>query len=279
MRAAHRGATMATKKGGGDGAGAGSPGPSGAGGVGGAEPPAAFGPGEAGGVEPPAASGPGEASGVEPPSRRRAAEVALRVVRRDAAPARRAVFERFARQGVYDLVLLDRLLGIAQAAWLVRRHRLRALCAAAGTGLSEEDAALAGELCERMRAALARGCGGRPDLAIELDHLRRGAGRHDLASDLETLAEAYGRDDVRLAIGRDAEHYRPADAAEARRLAGLLTAAAGPGTAAAGLSPRATALLLRGYDEHSRCGRFFFGNVEDIAATYPALDAAVRAAR
>ncbi len=210
------------------------------------------------------------------------AAVVLTLAWRDSAPERRAVFERHAAQGNYDLSLLGRLPNLARAAWYVRRQQVRAIFAASGAALSKAEVASAFAVRGRMMGVLEHWHGDRHDVATDLAHLREGSGHQDLANDLDTLAEIYRRDDVRPLIEHDVKHYRASDPDEAVRLAELLMASLGIGEAGAaerltGLSRRATTLLVRAYDEHARCGRFFFGKAEDVVETYPSLFAAVRA--
>jgi hypothetical protein len=201
---------------------------------------------------------------------------------RDSAPERRAVFERYAALGIYDLTLFGRLPQIALAAWYVRRQQQRAFFAASGAAVSNEDMALAYEVRARMTGVLEHWHGDRHDVAVELAQVRRGSGHQDLANDLDTLAELYVRDDVKSLIERDIKRYRASDVGEALRLAAII--AASLGLAEEGeverltdLARRTATVLVREYEEHARCGRFFFGKSEDVTATYPSIFAAVRA--
>src|SRR5687767_3883169 len=58
---------------------------------------------------------------------RRAGAVAHSVAVCDAAPERRAAFEKVAAAGLYDMATLGDLPRIARGAWYVRRRQLRAL--------------------------------------------------------------------------------------------------------------------------------------------------------
>lgn len=204
------------------------------------------------------------------------------LVGRDSEPERRAVFERQAAQGNYDMTLFDRLPTLSLAAWYVRRQQQRALFAASGAAVSKEEVALAYEVRGRMVGVLQHWHGDRRDVAVDLAQVREGSGHQDLANDLDTLAELYTREDVRALIEHDIKHYRASDVDDALRLAAIIAASLGiaeEGEAErmTDLARRAATLLVRGYEEHARCGRFFFGKTEDVGATYPSLFAAVRA--
>lgn len=214
----------------------------------------------------------------------RVADTALGIARRDAAPERRVLFERFAEQGNYNLRHLDRLPDYAQIVWHARREQAIANHHASGAALPEAEVAAAYETRGRMMRVLDYQLGDRQDMQALLAYLREGSGHLDLANDLHTLAAAYGRDDVRPQLEQDARHYRASDADDAVRYAERLRAAQGPAPAGelerlAGLSRRAMTLLLRSYGEHRRVGQFLFGPREDVAATYPSLVGAVRAPR
>jgi hypothetical protein len=205
------------------------------------------------------------------------------LVGRDSAPERRAVFERQAAQGNYDLSLFDRLTTLSLAAWYVRRQQQRALFTASGAAVSKEEVARAYELRGRMVGVLQHWHGDRHDIAVDLAQVREGSGHQDLANDLDTLAELYAREDVRTLIAHDIKHYRASDVDDALRLATIIAASLGiaeEGEAErlTDLARRAATLLVRGYEEHARCGRFFFGKIEDVTVTYPSLFAAVRSA-
>jgi hypothetical protein len=210
------------------------------------------------------------------------AALVLTLAWRDSSPERRAVFERYAAQGIYDMRVLDRLPRMARAAWYVRRQQRRALFAASGASLAKDEVALAYEVRARMIGVITHWLGDRHDIATDLAHLREGSGHQDLANDLETLSEIYQRADVRSLLEHDIKHYRATDPDEAVRLAERLMASMGlteEGEAErmTGLARRAATLLVRNYDEHAHGGRFFFGKSENVAVTYPSLYAAARA--
>ncbi len=215
---------------------------------------------------------------------RRAGAIAHSVAVRDAAPERRAAFEKVATTGLYDIAALDALPRVARGAWHVRRQQLRVLARASGAAVSEEDVRLAYATRARMMRVLEHWLGDHRAIAEELEHLRASTGHEDLATDLDTLVEIYRRDDVRPVIERDHKHYRATDVTDALRLVNLLFASLGmvePGETerANALARRAATLLLRTYDEHRHCGRFVFGRREDTAATYPSLISAARGLR
>ncbi len=215
---------------------------------------------------------------------RRAGAIAHSVAVRDAAPERRAAFEKVAATGFYDIATLDDLPRIARGAWYVRRQQLRVLARASGAVVSEDDIRLGYDTRARMMRVLDHWLGDRRDIAEELDHVRAGTGHEDLATDLDTLAEVYQRGDVRPFIEKDTKHYRATDVTEARRLVDIIFASlgiveAGEVERANALAQRAATLLLRTYDAHRDCGRFLFGGREDVEATYPSLIAAARSPR
>jgi hypothetical protein len=208
--------------------------------------------------------------------------VVLSLLWRDSTPERRAVFERYAAQGDYDATLFERLPVLALAAWYLRRQQQRAVFAASGAAVSKEEVARAYEVRGRMLGVLDYWHGDRPEVAVELAQVREGAGHQDLANDLDTLAEMYQREDVRPLLEHDVKHYRAGDVDEALRLAGVLATSLGitdEGEAErlTDFARRAATLLVKGYEEHARCGRFFFGKTEDVAVTYPSLFTASRA--
>jgi hypothetical protein len=214
----------------------------------------------------------------------RVADTALGIARRDAAPERRVLFERFAEQGHYDIRHLDHVSDYAQVVWHARREQALAAHDASGAALPEDEVSAAYETRRRMMRVLDYQLGDRHDIRDLLAYLRDGAGHLDLANDLYTLAATYGRDDVRPQLEKDAKHYRASDADEAVRYAEMVRASQGPAPAGeverlAGVSQRAMTLLLRSYGEHQRVGQFLFGRRENVALTYPSLVGAVRAPR
>lgn len=211
----------------------------------------------------------------------RAAATVLVIGLRDTTAARRAVFEYFAQQGVYDLTLLDRLPALAQTTWYLRRQQEMAVYDASGAALPAPVVAAAYETRGRMMIVLDYWLGDRPDISKRLAQLREGSGHQDLANDLETLAELYQRDDVRPFIEQDRKNYRATDVADAERSAHRLMLSLGPdeeGDARrlTGLAQRAATLMVRAYEEHCECARFFFRKSENVAVTYPSLVAAAR---
>lgn len=215
---------------------------------------------------------------------RRVAALAHRVGLRDAAPRRRAVFERLAAAGFYTRSTLDELPHVARAAWYARRQLLFSARESSGATVPEETTREAYATRARMQMVLEYWFGDDEAIGARLRLMREGAGRLDLASDLEELGGLYVREDVRRVLEGEKKHYRQTDAADALRLAGALFGGLGVGEETeaerwAGLSQRATTLLMRTYDEHRRCGQFAFARDEDVAATYPSLIGAARGAQ
>ncbi|MCU0687523.1 MAG: hypothetical protein MUF34_35650 [Polyangiaceae bacterium] len=211
----------------------------------------------------------------------RAAATVLVIGLRDATAARRAVFEYFAQQGVYDLTLLDRLPALAQTTWYLRRQQEMAVYDASGAALPAPVVAAAYETRGRMMIVLDYWLGDRPDISKRLAQLREGSGHQDLANDLETLAELYQRDDVRPFIEQDRKNYRASDVADAERYAHRLMLSLGPDAEGdarrlTGLAQRSATLMVRAYEEHCECARFFFRKSENVAVSYPSLVAAAR---
>lgn len=215
---------------------------------------------------------------------RRVAPVAHSVALRDAAPARRAVFERLAAAGFYRMATLDDLPHAARAAWYARRQYLYTYRETSGASVPEETVREAYATRARMQRVLAYWFGDDDEkIGARLRSIREGSGRLDLASALEELGGLYARDDVKRVLEGEKKHYRASDAADAVRLAGALFGGLGVGEETesarwASLSQRANTLLVRTYDEHRRCGQFAFGRDEDVDATYPSLIGAARGA-
>jgi hypothetical protein len=215
---------------------------------------------------------------------RRVAALAHSVGLRDTTPGRRAVFERLAAAGFYTRATLDDLPHLARAAWYARRQYLFSARESSGATVPEETVREAYATRARMQMVLEYWFGDDEKVSARLRSIREGAGRLDLASDLEELSGLYVREDIRRVLEGEKKHYRPADAADALRLAGALFGGFGVGEETeaerwAGLSQRATTLLMRTYDEHRRCGQFAFARDEDVSATYPSLIGAARGAQ
>ncbi|HEU4407000.1 MAG TPA: hypothetical protein VFS43_17155 [Polyangiaceae bacterium] len=214
----------------------------------------------------------------------RVAAIGLTIALRDSAPERRGAFERFARDGYYDITNLDRLLALAEGAWHVRRQQQRLARSSSGAALPEDDVRAAYELRGRMMLVLDYHLGDRRDIAQDLAHLREGAGHQDLANDLQTLRELYLRDDVKPVIERDVKNYRATDPDDAHRLARAIMLSLGvskedEAKRLTRLAQRVATLLVRAYEKHCLRGKFLFHEVEDVEATYPSLYAAARSPR
>jgi hypothetical protein len=214
---------------------------------------------------------------------RRMAAVAHSVAQRDAAPARRAMFERLAASGFYVMTTLGSLPDLARGAWYARQQQLYVTRESSQASVPEEVVKRGYEVRERMLVTVGYWMYDDAKVMTRLETIREGSGYLDLASDLEGLAELYDREEIRTTIAHDFKRYRPTDRAEALAVASELFASLGMGEASemarwAGLSQRATTLLVRAYEEHRRCGQFAFFDDEDVAVTYPSLIAAVRSA-
>ena len=212
----------------------------------------------------------------------RAAAVAHGVARRDAQPARRAAFVRLAAGGFYDLATLERLPGLALAAWYARAQQLERRALGSRARVTEAIVVEARGLRSRMARVLGHWLDDRADVAALLAFVRQGAGHLDLANDLRALADLYDRADVAPVIAHDGRHYRAGDPGDARRLAHALFTGQGlaPGRDAqhwTSLAHRAFSLLSRAYEAHRRSGVYIFEASEDVARTYPALVTAARA--
>jgi hypothetical protein len=213
----------------------------------------------------------------------RVAAIAHSVAVRDLVPARRAVFERLAAAGVYEINVLDALPDAAKSVWYARQQQQMGRAEASGASVPEEEIRLAYEVRGRMQYVLDYYVGDDPTFGARLKFVREGSGHQDLANDLQILSDVYQLDEVRAVIEHDTKRYRASDVDEARRLAGLIFTGFGVGQEGeaerwTGLFQRAVTLLLRGYDEHRAAGQFAFRRSEDVAATYPSLFAAVRSA-
>ena len=213
----------------------------------------------------------------------RAASVAYTVAVRDAAPARRAEFERLAQIGRYDLATLERLPQLALAAWHVRYCQMMGQHRASAATVPEETMRRAQAVRARMLRVADYWLGDLPEVARRLEFIRAGAGYQDLANDLLELPRLYEREDLLARVTPDTPHYVAADVSDARRLAHAIFVGLGLGEESelerwASMSQRTWTLLSRAYEEHRKSGLFLFGAQEDVAATYPSLVAAVRSA-
>jgi hypothetical protein len=214
----------------------------------------------------------------------RAAAVAHSVAVRDAAPARRAEFERLVAGGFYDLDQFDRLKQLALAAWYVRYMLELVQSQASSAAVPAAVVQRAQFVRARMMTVLGYWLGAAPEVAQRLAFLRRGGGHQDLANDLQELARLYERDDLRANVKPGVPNYDEADRDEARTLAATLFTGLGLSDEGeierwSGLTDRVWTLLVRAYDDHRVKGVFLFSAREDVTATYPTLTSAVRSAR
>lgn len=212
----------------------------------------------------------------------RAAAIVHSVSTRDAAPGRRARFERLAEGGFFDLTPLDRLRPLALSAWFVRHQQVEAVAMRSQASVSPEVATQAQEARTRMLRVLEYHFDDDPTVARRLAYIRSGTGYQDLANDLFALAEMYEAPELAMAIAVDGKRYRVDDASEARRLATELFAGlglVGPSDAARwnDLAQRIWTLLSTTYDEVRAAGLFLFRNEDGVAASYPSLFTATRA--
>lgn len=100
-----------------------------------------------------------------------------------------------------------------------------------------------------------------PVLGKEIQDIRIGTGYRDLASDLNRLAKLY--DDNSAALEHDKKHYRPGDAAEAKKLAAKILHELGVAQSAeeqkwTDTNARIWTLLRTAYDEVQWAGQFLF---------------------
>ncbi|HEU4408840.1 MAG TPA: hypothetical protein VFS43_26500 [Polyangiaceae bacterium] len=204
---------------------------------------------------------------------------------RDAVLERRMRFYRRGGERTNGHVPVDWLRRLVWVAWHAWQSQRRAELEASDSTISLSDFRRAVGTLHRMIAVLERGYEGRDDeVALVVGRLdQRTSNLGVVAENLLTLAELYGRDDVRAVIGHHKRFFL-ADADEAVRLAGLLSAARGVRKEGkvrrkAERTRRAVTLLVKAYEEHARRGRSIFAGREDVAATYPTLDTAARSPR
>ena len=211
-----------------------------------------------------------------------AAAVAHSIAVRDGAPARRAAFERLGKVGVFDMEWLDSLAELSLATWHTRQQQQLSSGVAAGATIPVNVVEEASAIRSRMLRVLEYYFGDDPSIGPKLSVVRAGTGYQDLANDLEVTADLYEDTSVQAIITRDPMHYRAEDSARARALSTAIFAALGLGgdgqaKRLAESSQRAWTLLSRTYDKLRLAGQYVFADQEDVAATYPALVAFVRA--
>ncbi|HEU4406875.1 MAG TPA: hypothetical protein VFS43_16530 [Polyangiaceae bacterium] len=213
----------------------------------------------------------------------RAAAVVQTVATRDAAPERRAEFEKLATVALYDITLLVRLVKLALAAWFVREMQLESQYRASNASVPEAII----QRAQARRAAMIRvieyWARGVAEIVTLLELVRTGSGHQDLANDLRVLARIYRRPDFQGLVSPGAPDYDPADAGEAERLAEAIIRGLGLSEQSeaerwSSLADRTWTLLSRAYEEHRSKGILLFGSREDVAVTYPSLTSAVRSA-
>lgn len=120
-----------------------------------------------------------------------------------------------------------------------------------------------------------------PVLGKEIQDIRIGTGYRDLASDLNRLAKLY--DDQKAAIEHDKKHYRPGDAAEAKKLAATILRELGNAQSAeeqkwTGFNARVWTLLRTAYDEVQWAGQFLY-RAASPEEKFPSLFAGGRRAK
>ena len=213
----------------------------------------------------------------------RAAAIAHSVAVRDNQPDRRARFERLASAGFYDIELLDQLRTRALATWYARAQQVHVAALSSDARLAESVVRDATEVRARMLRVLEHYYTDDAQVAPTLAVIRRGTGYQDLANDLLALSELYEREDVEALIKRDPVHYRASDVAAAYGNAQMIFRALGLGEVGearrwASLATRAWTLLARAYESTRAAAGVLFAGEEDVAATYPSLVTATRAA-
>jgi hypothetical protein len=211
-----------------------------------------------------------------------AAALAHSVAVRDSAPERRAVFERLAQAGLFDLAHLDSLAELALATWHARQQQQVSSSVASGSMLPVNIVDEASALRARMLNVLEYYFSAHATIGPKLRLLRAGSGYQDLANDLQLSADMYEEAPIKAVISRDPMHYQAEDPTRARELASTIFNALGlegegETQRLAQSSQRAWTLLSRTYDKLRAAGQYIFADQEDVEATYPTLIAFVRA--
>jgi len=211
-----------------------------------------------------------------------AAAVAHSIALRDAAPERRAAFERLSQSGVFEIQWLDSLAELALAAWHSRQQQQISSGVAAFATIPVNIIEEASALRARMLRVLEYYYGDHPTFGPKLVVVRAGSGYQDLANDLEVTADLYEDATLNAIIARDPMYYRVEDSPRARQLASTIFGALGLGSEGQGkrlaeTSQRAWTLLSRTYDKLRLAGQYVFADQEDVDATYPSLVSVVRA--
>jgi hypothetical protein len=211
-----------------------------------------------------------------------AAAVAHSVAMRDGTPGRRAMFERLAATGLFDMQYLDSLAELSLATWHARQQQQLSSGVASGATLPVNIVDEASALRARMLSVLEYYFSHQPTIGPKLRLLRAGSGYQDLANDLQVSADLYEEVPVKAIISRDPMHYQPEDPARARELASAIFSALGlegegETERLAQSSQRAWTLLSRTYDKLRAAGQYIFAEQEDVEASYPSLISFVRA--
>ena len=211
-----------------------------------------------------------------------AAAVAHSIAVRDGAPERRALFERLATSGLFEMQWLDSLAALSLATWHTRQQQKSSSGGAVGGTIPVTLVEEASALRARMLRVLEYYFGDHPSVGPKLDVVRVGSGYQDLAGDLQVIADMYEDAPLHAILSRDPMYYRVEDPARARELASAIFDALGLGSEGqakrlAESSQRAWTLLSRTYDKVRSAGQYVFADQEDVAATYPSLVSFVRA--
>lgn len=212
---------------------------------------------------------------------RRAASVALGLVRAVDELALRPRLQKLAGLGEFDGTALERLPDLARAGWFLRHQLDRAAALGSGAQLPEALVMAAQEARARMLRVLGFHFEDHEAIGPELVLIRRGTGYQDLADDLVALARLYKANHAALRSGTPL-HYRHADEAEAARLAAQIVAELGKALTPAGsrerfaLLARVATALAEAYEEVAAAGRYLCRKQPEVAMRFPSLHAAAR---
>jgi hypothetical protein len=211
-----------------------------------------------------------------------AAAVAHSIALRDGAPERRAVFERLANAGLFDMRWLDSLAELSLATWHARQQQLLCCGVTSGPTIPVHVIDEASGLRSRMLQVLEYYFDDHATIGPKLRVVRAGTGYQDLANDLEVVSDLYEDALLKATIARDPMHYRAEDSVRARKLASAIFDALGLGSDGQAKrlsesSQRAWTLLSRAYEKLRLAGQYIFVEQEDVAVSYPSLVAFVRA--
>lgn len=181
----------------------------------------------------------------------------------------------------FDQQHLARLEPAALGTWYVALMLRSASTLSSGAKLPEELIAAGSEVRQRMFKVTEYMLGHHKRISDQLDDIRGGKGYIDQADDLMRLADLF--DEHAPALAADQTHYRPEDAAQARKIAQGILMILGDGRASdadywADYQGRAWTLLVNTYEEVAAAGRWLFRH-ENGEALFPSLYAVGRQPR